>query len=50
MEQLKNVVDFELPKEKKIIKKDDSLPDKRKFIVFGIKITSKGSIADAAIF
>ena len=33
MEQLKNVVDFELPKEKRIIKKDDSLPDKRKFIV-----------------
>ena len=40
MEQLKNVVDFELPKEKKIIKKDDSLPDKRKFIVLPFNIVN----------
>jgi len=38
---MENVVNFELPKKKKIIKKDTSLPDKRKFIVLPFSITSK---------
>jgi|TARA_R100000479_G_C6380860_1_gene200999 DNA-binding transcriptional regulator YhcF (GntR family) len=38
---MENVVNFKLPNKKKIIKKNTSLPDKRKFIVLPFSITSK---------